>query len=62
MAWADAPRASVYNMRGGEDRPHGMAFYGTRGSIFADRIGYDIYPEEIRCRRSPEQSESCGKI
>lgn len=35
-----------YNMRGREDRPHGMAFYGTRGSIFADRIGYDIYPEE----------------
>lgn len=34
-----------YNMRGGEDRPHGEAYYGTKGTIFADRIGYEIYPE-----------------
>ncbi len=34
-----------YDMLGSEDRPHGMAFYGTNGTVFADRIGYDIYPE-----------------
>jgi predicted dehydrogenase len=34
-----------YNMRGTEDRPHGMAFYGTNGALFADRIGFEIYPE-----------------
>ncbi len=35
-----------YNARGAEDRPNGMAFYGTSGALFADRIGYEIYPEE----------------
>ena len=34
-----------YNMRGTEDRPNGMAFYGTNGALFADRIGYEIYAE-----------------
>jgi predicted dehydrogenase len=35
-----------YNMRGDLDRPHGEAYYGTQGTIFADRIGYEIYPEK----------------
>lgn len=34
-----------YNARGAEDRPHGMAFYGTKGALFADRIGFEIYPD-----------------
>lgn len=42
-----------YNQRGNEDRPHGMGFYGTTGTILADRIGYDIYPEE-GTRTKPE--------
>ena len=37
-----------YNARGAEDRPNGMAFYGTNGALFADRIGYEIYPEPKR--------------
>lgn len=39
------PGMRYYNAKGAEDRPHGMAFYGTNGSIFADRIGYEIYPD-----------------
>ena len=34
-----------YNARGPDDRPHGMAFYGTNGAVFADRIGFELYPE-----------------
>lgn len=39
------PGMRYYNAAGELDRPHGMAFYGTSGAIFADRIGYEIYPE-----------------
>jgi predicted dehydrogenase len=34
-----------YLTRTQEDRPHGMAFYGTNGTLYADRIGFEIYPE-----------------
>ncbi len=34
-----------YGMRGPEDRPHGMAFYGTEASLFVDRIGMELYSE-----------------
>jgi len=34
-----------YNARGMEDRPNGMAFYGTGGALFTDRVGYEIYPD-----------------
>ncbi|MGO9255471.1 MAG: Gfo/Idh/MocA family protein [Bryobacteraceae bacterium] len=34
-----------YGMRGAEDRPHGMAFYGTEAALFVDRIGMELYPE-----------------
>ena len=34
-----------YGMRGPEDRPHGMAFYGTEAALFVDRIGMELYPE-----------------
>jgi predicted dehydrogenase len=40
-----------YNAKGPEDRPHGMAFYGTNGAVFADRIGYEIYPDNDRVQR-----------
>ncbi len=42
------PGMRYYNARGTDDRPHGMAFYGTKGTIFADRIGYDLYPPNPR--------------
>lgn len=39
------PGMKYYNARAEHDRPHGMAFYGTEGALFADRIGFEIYPE-----------------
>jgi len=39
------PGMKYYNARSAEDRPNGMAFYGTNGTLYADRIGYEIYPE-----------------
>lgn len=34
-----------YNARGPYDRPNGMVFYGTNGTLIADRIGYEVFPE-----------------
>jgi predicted dehydrogenase len=34
-----------YGMRGPQDRPHGMAFYGTEAALFVDRIGMELYSE-----------------
>jgi len=39
------PRMKYYLARGPDDRPHGEAYYGTNGTLFADRIGFEIYPE-----------------
>ena len=36
---------NYYGMRGDHNRPHGFAFYGTKGTLFVDRIGHEIYPE-----------------
>jgi predicted dehydrogenase len=34
-----------YGSRGEWDRPHGEAFYGTNGTLFSSRIGYEVFPE-----------------
>ncbi len=39
------PGMRYYSARGTDDRPHGMAFYGTEASLFVDRIGMELYPE-----------------
>ena len=39
------PGMRYYGMRGADDRPHGMAFYGTEAALFVDRIGMELYPE-----------------
>ncbi len=39
------PGMRYYGMRGTDDRPHGMAFYGTDAALFVDRLGLEIYPE-----------------
>jgi predicted dehydrogenase len=43
---ARTPGMKYYNARGEFDRPHGEAYYGTSGTLFADRIGYEIYPDD----------------
>ncbi|NWF83970.1 MAG: Gfo/Idh/MocA family oxidoreductase [Bryobacteraceae bacterium] len=39
------PGVRYYNARTTQDRPHGEAYYGTKGTILADRIGYEVYME-----------------
>jgi len=51
-----------YNARAADDRPHGMAFYGTNGALFADRIGYEIYPEGGRCERRQAQARDATPL
>lgn len=46
---------SYYQMRGKEDRPHGEAYYGTNGTLIADRIGFEIYPEPTRTARTARE-------
>ncbi len=36
---------TYYGARGPEDRPHGMAFYGTDAALFVDRLGMELYSE-----------------
>lgn len=48
------PGHRYYNARGEWDQPNGMAFYGTRATIVAERIGWEIFPEvETRARKLP---------
>jgi predicted dehydrogenase len=39
------PGKKYYRARGKDDRPHGEVFYGTNGTLFSDRVGYEIFPE-----------------
>jgi predicted dehydrogenase len=39
------PGMHYYLTRCQDDRPHGMAFYGTKGTLYVDRIGFELYPE-----------------
>jgi predicted dehydrogenase len=39
------PGHKYYNQRGEWDQPNGIAFYGTDATIFAERIGWEIFPE-----------------
>ena len=39
------PGKKYYLTRSGDDRPHGIAFYGSKGTLFADRVGFEVYPE-----------------
>jgi predicted dehydrogenase len=39
------PGRVYYRANGPDDRPNGMAFYGTNGTLLADRLGFEIMPE-----------------
>ncbi|MEX0936835.1 MAG: Gfo/Idh/MocA family oxidoreductase [Pirellulales bacterium] len=39
------PSRDYYRANGPDDRPNGLAFYGTNGTILADRLGFEVYPE-----------------
>ena len=40
-----SPGLNYYGMIGPYNRPHGMAFFGTKGALYVDRIGYEVFPE-----------------
>jgi predicted dehydrogenase len=42
------PGHRYYNARGDWDQPNGIAFYGTEAAIYAERIGWEIFPEPGR--------------
>jgi len=46
------PGRAYYLANGPDDRPHGMAFYGTQGTLLADRLGFEIMPELNRGRKA----------
>lgn len=51
------PGHRYYNARGEWDQPNGIAFYGTEATIYAERIGWEIFPESrpgSRVKRSWE--------
>ena len=50
------PGMKYYNARGEDDRPHGEAYYGTNGTIFCDRIGYEVYAETKPEGKAPERA------
>lgn len=39
------PGRQYYQAKGETDRPHGEAYYGTSGTLIADRLGFEIFPE-----------------
>ncbi len=39
------PGMPLHGARGAENRPNGMAFYGSNGTLIADRLGYEVIPE-----------------
>lgn len=41
------PGQKYYGARGEFDRPNGMAFYGTNGTLIADRVGFEVFPEPL---------------
>lgn len=40
-----SPGMRYYGMRGDYNRPHGFAFFGSKGALFVDRVGWEIFPE-----------------
>jgi predicted dehydrogenase len=42
------PGHRYYNSRGESDQPNGIAFHGTEATIYAERIGWEIFPEPGR--------------
>jgi hypothetical protein len=59
------PGMRYYGAVGQNDRPHGMAFYGTEGALFVDRIGMEFYPPEtgeaVTGKASPSRLEAFHK-
>ena len=42
------PGHRYYNSRGEFDQPNGIALYGTEATVYCERIGWEIFPEQGR--------------
>jgi len=49
------PGRQYYRSNGPDDRPNGIAFYGSNGTLLADRWGFEIMPELQPGRKASEQ-------
>jgi len=56
------PARRYYRARGPEDCPFGMAFHGTNGTLFADRIGYEVLPELASGRSAAGRAEAAPAL
>ena len=56
-----SPGLNYYGMSGPFDRPHGFAFFGTKGALYVDRIGYEIFPEIESQRFDPSALPEGGE-
>jgi predicted dehydrogenase len=47
LGWVGSrsPGHKVYGGRGPNDRPHGMAFYGTKAALMVDRLGLQLFSD-----------------
>lgn len=52
------PQWRYYNARGERDMPNGMAFYGTKGTMIAERLGFEIHPEPGGPRDAAPRTEA----
>jgi predicted dehydrogenase len=41
------PGRLYFYPNGEEDVPHGILFYGSNGTLFLDRYGYEVFPELV---------------
>jgi hypothetical protein len=44
---AITPGHKYYNQSFEHDQPNGICIYGSNGTIFAERIGYEVFPEPV---------------
>ncbi len=54
------PGMRLHGARGELNRPNGMAFYGSNGTIVADRIGYETIPAAAKRRGSLSGGDVAG--
>jgi hypothetical protein len=49
------PGMDLHGALGSENRPNGMTFYGSNGTVIADRLGYEVIPG------APKRSNEAGR-
>ncbi len=63
-AFGCGPRTAgmkYYHANGPDDRPNGMAFYGTNGTLMVDRLGFEIFPELNSRRKATALDRGSGE-